>query len=106
MNTEKAVERIAANNTADEIHKWEEGIAKRQDALHEAAFGILNKVCDGCPFRNNKKMGGCITSACPVNKVCDAVNALTDRTRAIARKSRNLQGKIAFEEWKKERGVA
>lgn len=106
MNTEKAVERIAANNTSGVIWEWEEGIAKRQGALHEAAFGILNKVCDGCPFRNNKKMGGCITSACPVNKVCDAVNALTDRARAIARKSRNLQWKTAFEEWKKERGVA
>ena len=106
MNTGKAVERIARNNTAVAIDKWEEGIAKRQGALHEAAFGILNKVCDACPFRNNQKMGGCITSACPVNKVCDAVNALTDRTRAIARKSRNLKGKIAFEEWKKERGVA
>ena len=79
MNIDKAIERIARNNSADEIHKWEEGIAKRQDALHEAAFGILNKVCD-------------------------AVNALTDRTRAIARKARNLQGKIAYEEWKKERG--
>ena len=50
-------------------------------------------------------MGGCITDACPVNKVCNAINALSDKARDIAKKARNRQAKIATENWKKERGL-
>ena len=105
MNTEKAIERIANHNGGDKIWKWAENIAMRHDALHRAGFAVLNKICDECPFRNNKKMGGCITDACPVNNVCNAINALSDKARDIAKKARNRQAKIAMENWKKERGL-
>ena len=77
----------------------------RHDALHTAGFAVLNKICDECPFRNNKEMGGCITDACPVNKVCNAINALSDKARDIAKKARNRQYKIATERYKSERGL-
>ena len=105
MNIDKAIERIAANNTADAISEWSENIAARRERLHEQVHSILGKVCDNCPFRNNLKMGGCISTACPVHKVTDAVNAISDKAREIAKKARNRKYKIDAENWKKERGL-
>ena len=105
MNIDKAIERIANHNGGGKIWEWAENIAMRHDALHTAGFAVLNMICDECPFRNNKEMGGCITNACPVNKVCNAINALSDKARDIAKKARNRRSKIAMENWKKERGL-
>ena len=105
MNIDKAIERIAANNSAGTIWKWWENIDKRQSNLHETVHSILDKVCDACPFRNNRKMGGCISTACPVHKLTEAVNDLSFKTEGIAKKARKRRWEIETENWKKERGL-
>lgn len=105
MNIDKAIERIANHNTGGKIWEWSENIAMRHGALHTAAFSVLRKICDECPFRNNKEMGGCITDACSVHKVCNAINALTEKARDVAKKARNRQTKMAMERYKSERGL-
>ena len=101
MNTEKAVERIAAHNSAGTVWKWWENIDKRQSELHEAVHGILGKVCAKCPFRNNSEMGGCISTACPVHKAEDAVNKLSFKSMDIAKKARTRRWSLEREQLSK-----
>lgn len=103
MNIGNAIERIAANNTSGVIWEWAENIAMRHDALHTAGFAVLNKMCDECPFRNNKEMGGCITDACPVNKVRNAINALSDKARDIEKKARDRKYNMEKPKWSPDR---
>jgi len=105
MNTDKAIERIAANNSAGMVWEWWENIDKRQSELHEAVHGILGKVCEKCPFRNNREMGGCISAACPVHKAMDAVNNLSFKAEGIAKKARTRRWSLEREAWRKEMGA-
>lgn len=103
MNIDKAIERIAANNTSGVIWEWAENIAIRQARLHENVHSVLDGVCDGCPFRNNKAMGGCITTACPVHKLTEAVNALSNKARDMAKKARNRKYNMDKPKWSPSR---
>lgn len=100
MNTEKAVERIAANNSAGTIWEWWENISKRQLELHEAVL-VLGKVCAKCPFRNNSEMGGCISTACPVQNAEVAVNKLSFKALDIAKKARTRRWSLESEQLRK-----
>ena len=103
MNIDKAIERIAANNTSGAIWEWAENIAQKQDELHTATFSILGRMCDECPFRNNKAMGGCIAASCPVHKVDASVHTLTEKARAIAKKARNRKYNMDKPKWSPSR---
>ena len=103
MNIDKAIERIASHNTSGKIWEWAENIAMRHGALHTAGFAVLHKICGECPFRDNKEMGGCITDACPVHKVSNAMNALTDKARDLAKKARNRKYNMEKPKWSPSR---
>lgn len=100
---DKVVDAIAKNNTEGQIWTWVENIAASQHNVFTGANATIRKVCDECPFRNNKAMGGCITTACPIHKVSDAILALGDKARAIGRKASNRLCQFLLQEWEANR---
>lgn len=92
---------IAEHNTSTAIREWASNIAKRRHDIHSAVHKITSDVCNDCPFRNNEPMGGCITTACPVHKMTDAVIGMTLKATDMSRRACALKDRWAVENYKR-----
>ena len=77
MKSETA-RRIAKTNGNDEIQKWYAGVSRFVADATPHVILTATRVCNGCPFRNNKECG-CIGEECPVNAVRKGLNLTMKR---------------------------